>query len=78
MPVLTVKHNNYNNNPKSSTVYTPSSVARFLFNVFNQAQAHILDPAIGTGRLTDPWYEAGCHITGVVLLTTNPDVIRSI
>jgi type I restriction enzyme M protein len=72
MPVLTVRRNNYNNNPKSSTVYTPSSVARFLFNVLNQAQAHILDPAIGTGRLTDPWYEAGCHITGVDVVDYKP------
>jgi len=62
---LTVKRNDYRARPKRSDVYTPPGVARFLFGVLDRPQpATVLDPAIGTGRLTDPWYDAGCRIIG--------------
>jgi type I restriction enzyme M protein len=72
---LTVTRNDYHDRPKRSDVYTPPGVARFLFDVLRKAGpitvGHsqmpfqtILDPAIGTGRLTDPWCEAGHTVTG--------------
>jgi hypothetical protein len=58
---LSVKRNNYHENKKSSTIYTPTSVAKFLFDLLHDkigdgsVRSNIFDPAIGTGRLTDPW-----------------------
>lgn len=70
---LTVKRNDYHARPKRSDVYTPPRVARFLFDILGCALANtILDPAIGTGRLTDPWYEAGCGIIGVDTVNHQP------
>lgn len=88
---LTVKRNDYATRPKRSDIYTPRSVAQFLFDILCQAgpvDAHrlvrpwnnpnglhydcprvfltVLDPAIGSGNLTDPWYKTrkimGCDI----------------
>ena len=62
---LTVKRNDYHRNPKASDIYTPVGVARFLFDVLERPQyQHIFDPAIGSGRLTDPWHESGRTICG--------------
>ena len=62
---LTVTRNDYHKNPKPSVVNTPLGVARFLCDVLDRTQAStVLDPAIGTGRLTDPWYDAGRRIVG--------------
>ena len=32
----------------------------------------VLDPAIGTGRLTDPWYQAGRTVIGCDVADVNP------
>jgi type I restriction enzyme M protein len=70
---LTVKRNDYHENKKNSTVYTPVGVAQFLFATLQapirrqfdaRKQLTVFDPAIGTGRLTDPWYAAGCNVVG--------------
>ena len=70
---LTTARNNFNKNPKNSTIYTPVAVAQFLFDTLHAPlrrkfdARHILrvfDPAIGSGRLTDPWYRKGCHVIG--------------
>lgn len=71
---LTVTRNNYKRNPKPSTIYTPPGVARFLFDVLYDSMSYnvlrhpqfkvVFDPAIGTGRLTDPWKDAGCRVLG--------------
>ncbi len=64
---LTIKRNDYNRRPKSSTVYTPIGVAKFLFDILYPqlpVQAVVFDPSIGSGRLTDPWHDAGCFIVG--------------
>jgi hypothetical protein len=71
---LTVKRNDYRAHPKRSDVYTPVGVARFLFDILYNSLSYnvvrhpqfksVFDPAIGTGRLTDPWYEAGCRVIG--------------
>lgn len=62
---LTVARNDYRKNPKASTIYTPVGVSQFLFDVLQRPQFKVvLDPAIGTGRLTDPWKTAGCRALG--------------
>jgi hypothetical protein len=69
---LTVVRNDYHNNRKNSTVFTPVGVARFLFDILWPAMhcrgvcfdKVVLDPAIGTQRLTDPWWDAGCAVFG--------------
>ncbi len=68
---LTVTRNNYHENKKKSTIYTPVGVAQFLLGILYPRIVHIdpyeyliFDPAIGTGRLTDPWYNAGCNVRG--------------
>jgi len=52
-------------------------VARFLFDTLHRViqpvgvrarRVTILDPAIGTGQLTDPWFDAGFEITGVDII----------
>ncbi len=64
---LTTRRNDYYQREKSSTVYTPRGVARFLFDILSPLMPErslIFDPAIGSGRLTDPWYDAGHQIHG--------------
>jgi len=63
---LTVKRNDYHKNKKNSTVYTPPGVARFLFDLLKDEEWYplILDPAIGTGILTMPWFDTGHTIWG--------------
>ena len=70
---LTVTRNDYRRNKKSSTIYTPTGVARFLYGILDPLirpsdrpldQAFVFDPAIGTGRLTDPWFSAGYQVIG--------------
>jgi type I restriction enzyme M protein len=75
---LSVVRNDYHKNKKNSTVYTPVGVARFLFDILHEpiqrtsinAQLRVFDPAIGSGRLTDPWFDAGHSIIGCDI---NPD-----
>jgi type I restriction enzyme M protein len=77
---LTVVRNDYHTNKKSSTIYTPVGVAGFLFDILSNSMSYnivrhpqfntILDPAIGSGRLTDPWYRAGHIVIGCDLTRT--------
>ena len=80
---LTVKRNDYHACPKRSDVYTPLGVSLFLFDVLRYAKPirnecksfpfyRVLDPAIGTGRLTDPWYHAGHRIIGCDIVNHQP------
>lgn len=72
---LTVSRNDYHRNPKASTIYTPVGVAQFLFDTLERPQyQHIFDPAIGSGRLTDPWHETGRNVCGCDI---HPKVKRS-
>lgn len=63
----TVKKNNYNNNKKNSTIYTPERVSLYLFNLLKKhvSPKIILDPAIGQGSLTNPWKNKSRKIIGV-------------
>ena len=80
---LTVKRNDYHARPKRSDVYTPLGVSLFLFDLLRHAKPlwdeygffpfyRVLDPAIGTGRLTDPWYHAGHRIIGCDIANHRP------
>ena len=59
--------NNFYENEKSSTIYTPKKVSEYLFNILSPvvSASVILDPAIGKGILTDVWQKAGAKIIGV-------------
>lgn len=64
---LSVKRNNYIDNPKPSDIYTPEWLSKWLFKlVFNSGMNWklILDPAIGAGSLTNPFREHDCSIIG--------------
>lgn len=85
---LTVTRNDYKKNPKASAIYTPPGVATFLYDTLKDAAPIgrqrpkaavcrpnfpvIFDPAIGTGRLTDPWRE-GRFIVGCDIENKDPD-----
>ncbi len=51
---LTVKRNNYIENPKRSDVPTPPVVARFIASLFPSITS-VLDPCVGTGVLLEPF-----------------------
>ena len=102
---LTVRRNDYHKNPKSSAIYTPPGIAKFLFDIlhkawplFPQPGGHcganisatevrpvitrrctccrpaflaVLDPAIGSGQLTDPWFKGGYRISGCDIVKTD-------
>ena len=77
---LTVTRNDYHKNEKNSTIYTPVDVAQFLFDILEKPmrrsirpQLIVFDPAIGSGRLTDPWFAAGDFVIGFVI---GCDIIR--
>lgn len=63
----TVKSNNYHENKKNSTIYTPERVSLYLFNLLRRyvRPKVILDPAIGKGALTNPWMNKNRKIIGV-------------
>ena len=63
---ISTAHNQYHTNKKNSTIYTPVGVSKFLFDTLHLdfPCANVFDPAIGTGRLTDPWFESGHEIHG--------------
>ena len=61
----TVTRNDYHNNPKSNTVYTPRHVSEFLFAILDHPSVRtVLDPAVGRGSLTAPWRASGRTILG--------------
>ena len=77
---LTVARNDYTARPKRSDIYTPPGVARFLFGVLGGCNRWdtILDPAIGTGQLTNPWFDDACRIVGVDIVNQGPACQRLI
>jgi len=52
-----LRKNNYHQNPKSSTIYTPKEVSEFIFQLlkdkFTQGSL-IFDPCCGKGNLLEP------------------------
>ena len=54
---LSVKKNNYFENPKRSDIYTPLWLSEYIYDVVKQSGMKtniIFDPAIGAGSLTNP------------------------
>ena len=53
---------------KESTVYTPDYLSEYIFNLINEKYDYkkkiILDPCIGKGSLTKPFFENGSYVVG--------------
>ncbi len=64
-----VDRNNFYDNQKQATVFTPDYVSEFLFDLLSNeikpSQGTIFDPCVGQGSLLKPWYRAGYPVCGV-------------
>lgn len=53
-----IKNNNYYENEKSSTVYTPTEVSQYIYDILSPEIPNntiIFDPCVGQGSLLIPW-----------------------
>lgn len=67
---LSVKRNNYFENRKSSTIFTPIAVSEFISRFIDDIcqikdLKTILDPAVGSGNLLIPWQNKGINLLGI-------------
>ena len=65
---LSVKKNNYLDNPKKSDIYTPAWLSQWIYDLVEKSGMKkdvVLDPAIGMGSLTNPFKENGSYILGI-------------
>src|SRR5437879_13869446 len=56
-----INRNNYHQKPKSSTIYTPTEVSQFIFELLKdkiQKFGIVFDPGCGQGALLEPWSES--------------------
>ncbi len=63
-----VDRNNFYQNAKDSTVYTPSKLSDFLFSIFDgriDQRAPVIDPCVGAGSLLAPFARAGYQTIGI-------------
>nr|CAL00075.1 hypothetical protein SPICINP17_004 [Spiroplasma citri] len=62
-----IDRNNYFDNQKKSTVYTPNELSEYLFNLLKDkiSKGYIFDPCVGKGSLLKPWGKAGWEVKGV-------------
>ncbi len=63
-----VDRNNFYQNAKDSTVYTPSGVSEFLFSIFDghiDKQLPVIDPCVGAGSLLKPFGQADYTTIGI-------------
>lgn len=64
-----VDRNNFYQNEKKATVFTPDYVSEFLFDLLNPyfkpEKGVIFDPCVGQGSLLKPWKNAGFRVRGV-------------
>lgn len=64
-----VDRNNFYNTEKKSTIYTPSEVSDFLFDVLQPSveknDGVVFDPCVGGGSLLMPWERDGYAVVGV-------------
>ena len=59
---------------KSNVVYTPSELSNFIYDILKDKEYEIvLDPAIGTGALTDIFYENNYIILGSDIEYSKPN-----
>lgn len=64
-----VDRNNFYNNEKEATVFTPDYVSEFLYEILNshikKTDGIIIDPCVGQGSLLKPWKKNGYGIKGI-------------
>lgn len=63
-----VDRNNFYDDQKNSTVYTPKAVSNFLFKILHDKvckSGTILDPCVGAGSLLLPFQKAGFKTLGI-------------
>ena len=63
-----VDRNNFYQNAKDSTVYTPSKLSDFLFSIFDghiDQRLPVIDPCVGAGSLLQPFERAGYQTIGI-------------
>lgn len=61
-----VDRNNFYENGKNSTVYTPSGVSDFLFDILGSGtEGLVVDPCVGAGSLLLPFKAAGYDTLGL-------------
>jgi len=61
-----IDRNNFYNEQKSATVYTPSSVSKFLFELLaSKTEGLVVDPCVGAGSLLAPFQDAGFETLGI-------------
>ena len=63
-----VDRNNFYDTQKTSTVYTPAAVSRFIFNRIHDKidqDKVVFDPCVGAGSLLKPFQEAGFDTIGI-------------
>ena len=68
---LSVKKNNYLDNPKKSDIHTPEWLAHWLYEEICKSGMKkdiILDPSIGSGALTNDFKKSGSQIIGIDIL----------
>ena len=72
---LTTKRNDYTNNRKESTIYTPLALCQGLADViYSTSISTVLDLGCGDGRLSKPYKDRGCYTIGVDVENVKPDV----
>ena len=62
-----IARNNFYENTKNATVYTPAPVCKFLYSILSQQvrSGTILDPCVGAGALLKPFQKNGYDTIGI-------------
>jgi type I restriction-modification system DNA methylase subunit len=63
-----VSRNNFYDDPKNSTVFTPSGVSQFIFDIIAEKidkTRPVFDPCVGKGSLLHPFDDAGFQTVGL-------------
>jgi hypothetical protein len=63
-----VSRNNFYDDPKNSTVFTPSGVSQFIFDIIAEKidkTRPVFDPCVGEGSLLHPFEDAGFQTVGL-------------
>jgi hypothetical protein len=66
--VYNTSRNNFYDDPKNSTVFTPPGVSQFIFDIVADKidkSRPVFDPCVGEGSLLHPFDEAGFHTIGL-------------
>jgi len=61
-----IDRNNFYSEQKNATVYTPSAVSEFLFELLaSKTEGLVVDPCVGAGSLLAPFQDAGFETLGM-------------